>query len=716
VLSLLIRYRRPLTRLLFMAQPGGAAAVAAVAAAAANVGQQVVDHPYQTWYSDIARDPFIGNYAAMYANYDLALAPAGVRTRIYPNGNSGVPISHLLVVRQANDPADSAGSIQGYHRVVRYQPSLVATSPFDDIAYAFLGDVRNGQAPHTVVWDDAYFARNAAVQVPTAANMDQLLAAGPAAELVGPFAAGDPDTEPLIVRNSVFVPNRYMTMLLDDAMTPRQAWDRIRGAVVTDGLEVECAPLLDWLRIALTRRVANQGSTLAQAPPAAQIIATLGGATTFQNYRMSLVERDHPNLRSGPMTQGAQLIAGGLNDLATQSRLAREADEARRLQERTKTPRDLFPSGLQRLMRWCQAQAEDQLPPVYTDLALAKKGNRRATIQAAVSNAMELLGYAQDFPITTKMASRVVDLEWAHQSTDDLSTGLHIFTLGWLTAAETEDAKRLNSVADVMFSGMSAPSVSDASAILDSSDDVRVPRTIAQLRYSVEHLHAFWYVHLGPAHPLTARLQEYHRALISKEAMLELVVPRNNVPKAWVPALLARRLHIDCQVWMADQARSDYPLPIPSLVEVFGEIARKKDWAPDLPPGYFQLGPSPHLPVPPSVGGLSDLTDRTQSTDGTSSGAPAPSTADQKPIRNTAPNAAYDEFALLGLKTAKVKDYCTTRRVPWPTVRPNVPFCASYHIKHMCNTRCRAAADHHPQSAEQSQRMVDWCRENYKVE
>jgi hypothetical protein len=198
--------------------------------------------------------------------------------------------------------------------------------------------------------------------------------------------------------------------------------------------------------------------------------------------------------------------------------------------------------------------------------------------------------------------------------------------------------------------------------------------------------------------------------------MLELVVPRNNVPKAWVPALLARRLHIDCQVWMADQARSDYPLPIPSLVEVFGEIARKKDWAPDLPPGYFQLGPSPHLPVPPSVGGLSDLTDRTQSTDGTSSGAPAPSTADQKPIRNTAPNAAYDEFALLGLKTAKVKDYCTTRRVPWPTVRPNVPFCASYHIKHMCNTRCRAAADHHPQSAEQSQRMVDWCRENYKVE
>jgi hypothetical protein len=66
------------------------------------------------------------------------------------------------------------------------------------------------------------------------------------------------------------------------------------------------------------------------------------------------------------------------------------------------------------------------LPPVHADLALAKKGNRRATTQAAVSNAMEVLGHAQDFPITTKIASRVVDLEWAHQSTDDLSTGLNI--------------------------------------------------------------------------------------------------------------------------------------------------------------------------------------------------------------------------------------------------------------------------------------------------
>jgi hypothetical protein len=79
------------------------------------------------------------------------------------------------------------------------------------------------------MWDDACFNRTVAVQTPTAANLDQLLAADPAAELVGPFAAGDADTESVTVRNAFFIPNRYMAILLDDHLSPHQAWQRIRG-------------------------------------------------------------------------------------------------------------------------------------------------------------------------------------------------------------------------------------------------------------------------------------------------------------------------------------------------------------------------------------------------------------------------------------------------------------------------------------------------------
>lgn len=695
----------------------------AAAAAAPLLGQQQVAHPYRDWYNDHARDPFVGNYDAMYANYALARSPLEIRNSLYPSGNSGIPIAHLLLTVQPNDPVHAPGVIQGYHRLTRYQPSLVSASPFDNVAYAFLGDVQGGQAPHTVVWAETQFHQATAMQVPTADGLDQLLATDPNTELVGPFAAGDPDTEQLTVRFAAFIPNRYMVILLNDHLTPRQAWQRIRGAIVTDGLAQECEPLIDWLQCAITRRPATAqdpvlNSVLAQAAPAPQGIGTLTAANSFRTYRMSIVEQDFPDLRAGPVAQGAQIIAGSLNELVSQNRLAREADEQRRQKETNKTPQDLFPANLQKLFRYCQAQTTDQLPEVYTSLARAKKGNRRMTIQAAINVAMQVLGYDRDFPITTKTANRVLELEWTHQMTDDLSLGLQVFTLGWLPAGETENVKRANSIADAMSSGAAAPSVADAAAIIDSGTEVRIPRSLAQLRYSVEHLHAFWYVHLGPTHPMTGRLQEYHRVLIAKEGELELVVPRNNLPKQWLAALLARRLQIDCQVWMSDQSRTDHPLEVPRLVDVFSEIARRRDWAPDLPDAYFAVAVPSTIEETQSRAGMSGLTDPTEASTRSSGSDLRTAGTDPPPnqaVHNNAPEAIYDEFALLNHKTQKVRDYCVANNIPWPRVRRGTQFCASYHIKHMCNTRCRAAADHRPHTPAEAARMAEWCHENYKV-
>jgi hypothetical protein len=177
---------------------------------------------------------------------------------------------------------------------------------------------------------------------------------------------------------------------------------------------------------------------------------------------------------------------------------------------------------------------------------------------------------------------------------------------------------------------------------------------------------------------------------------------------------------------MSDQSRSDYPVSVPALVEVFSEIARKRDWAPDLPAKYFQLDVPPTVDQQ-SVGGLSALTGTTGSltsssggsggtgSGGGSSGGSSGQIA-QRPVHNNNPEPEYDGFAVLGLKTAKVKEHCESKQVPWPMVSRGVKFCASYHIKHMCNTRCGAAGDHKRHNAEETQRMVEWCNENYKVE
>jgi hypothetical protein len=121
----------------------------------------ITARPYREWYHDNTRDPFIGNYPAIYNNYTInpINTPAVVHSRILTNGNNGVPINHLLVVQPTGAPADEPGTIQGFHRAVRYEPSLVGATPFDNIGYSFLGDVLNGQVPHTVIWADEYFHR-----------------------------------------------------------------------------------------------------------------------------------------------------------------------------------------------------------------------------------------------------------------------------------------------------------------------------------------------------------------------------------------------------------------------------------------------------------------------------------------------------------------------------------------------------------------------------
>ena len=128
------------------------------------------------------------------------------------------------------------------------------------------------------------------------------------------------------------------------------------------------------------------------------------------------------------------------------------------------------------------------------------------TIQSAVTDSLETLGHCQEFPVTTKLARKVLDLEWTTQTTDELGLGLHIFTLGWTPPALTEQLKQLNTVVDSMSGGESAPSVADATATLDADDDVHVPRSFAQLRYGIERMYAFHEVLLGPRHTFNLRL------------------------------------------------------------------------------------------------------------------------------------------------------------------------------------------------------------------
>ena len=65
---------------------------------------------------------------------------------------------------------------------------------------------------------------------------------------------GDAECEQVKTRYAVYVPPPLVGHLLGRILTAHQVWDRVRGAIIDLGIEVEYKPLVDWLRVALTHR------------------------------------------------------------------------------------------------------------------------------------------------------------------------------------------------------------------------------------------------------------------------------------------------------------------------------------------------------------------------------------------------------------------------------------------------------------------------------
>jgi hypothetical protein len=90
--------------------------------------------------------------------------------------------------------------------------------------------------PPSIVWEPNYlYIVNQQIRVPTIVMMDQLLAQDPATQFVGAFANGDAGTEVIRAHRTMVVPHRYGTILLENSLSPREAWIRLKGAINTAG-------------------------------------------------------------------------------------------------------------------------------------------------------------------------------------------------------------------------------------------------------------------------------------------------------------------------------------------------------------------------------------------------------------------------------------------------------------------------------------------------
>jgi hypothetical protein len=292
---------------------------------------------YTNFFADANRDVFNGEYAAAMDPYDVPLqgnanllSPEQVKTLVVGARAQRVPTAFLLF---------HDGHLHVYLQVDKFHPRLgMPPSPWDDKLFAQKGELHRNQAV-LVEWKNDYFHQlNQQILVPMPATIDATLAGEPEVECLGPYTQGEAGTELIKVRRTCFVPPKYVGMFLGSPLTPKEAWQRVRGQMVIDGTEVACKALVKYLQAALTRSAAN-------AAPALELIeapaAPLADALLLE-HRQRILGEDFPELNVEGERRQQDQIAASIEELVRDNQAAREEARQEKHRDNTKSVNDLL--------------------------------------------------------------------------------------------------------------------------------------------------------------------------------------------------------------------------------------------------------------------------------------------------------------------------------------------------------------------------------------
>ena len=140
-------------------------------------------------------------------------------------------------------------------------------SPWDDVSFASKGDIACSTIA-CVNWLTASLHQiGSTVYFPTDLAIDTTLVADLDANLLGPFTSNDVNVEPLCIYKTICLPAPFIEIFLKWDLTPVEAWTRLRGAIIDGGLEVDCSPIIEWIRFTLNLKTGNNKFPLAMMRP-----------------------------------------------------------------------------------------------------------------------------------------------------------------------------------------------------------------------------------------------------------------------------------------------------------------------------------------------------------------------------------------------------------------------------------------------------------------
>jgi hypothetical protein len=679
---------------------------------------------YRDYYQDDANDKAAGNYGTIMNTFVVppagvgALTPVQVSDAVFASAVVD-PQAFVMLIVDATHPN---GRICLFHRLQRYAPQLGAPTEFDNVGYAFFGDLTNNQAPPSIEWPaNAFHQVAASVRVLQREVLDQHLATGPDLDLLGPFGKEDAGTDVIRVRQVMLVPFRYVRILLERPLTPREAWVQVAGAIYNDGAQVACEPLLDWLRVAITRQGENQASRLQQEHPRVPLMLP-----ALVQRRWQLIITDLPALSSGATMAAGHVIASSLNALVSDNREFRTADEARREQSSARTPEKCFGrNGVLKLLRLCHVTTSDNLPDMWVQMANEpRRQDGIVTIQQSFDSMAQSLGlFGVHIPITPDLVAKIRSVALEMSNEDDLMTGIHPFTFAYLDTSKIAEAYAVAEHYKMLHDDKGAPTLQDA-IILATPGRVKLPKSFSEAHIYFQNFRVAVHVLLGSNHEFTKAYDAFWRRWSTSQQYLLGVYTQQ---PGMFPTLAVRWVQLRVSLWFAQQALENAPLEVPNFAELLNHIRLHMPWEPSLPSQYYNnrnntqaMALQQQQAIEPVVnsgtGGASRESAMTAAV--VTSGTIAPPTIKTRGtiVRKTAPiNPAFMKFVNMNLRVRDVLQRAgPTRRVP--NNNSGIEMCLSYHMKGVCNSNCSRSLDHKEHQPTEDQAIVKWCESNYKPE
>ena len=653
-------------------------------------------HPntYHTFYLDPANDDYQGEYSEVMRVFLTTLNPQGpdshddLHEQVFGTAETQIQ-AYLLLVQEL----DQSPYITVLHRPIRYTPRLGAgTEPTD---LGLVGDFRHGTPPQLVLWPDRDFLQTPAVTVPSPTQIDAIFAADEALELTGPFPNNSQGTDTITTYKMMYLPPKYIGIVLGRHLTPRELWDELGGAIrnETATVQADLAPLLNWIRAAVTKfNPTNYPVNRLDHPKSpAPFIASL------QDHLAEVFHRDLPGWSKGPSPPsqpGTQPVVDAVNHLAAELVRGRQEEAARRVANTTKTPEQYYGAGILSLYRFTHVGAQADLPPLYAAVSNTTKKNLRTTIaehlrSLALDTALEYY-----VPVVTPdLATKISGLHFSHPDTRDLTAGIQPFLTPALDGTALAEATQNVTAYDALMAGATAQ-LQDLAA-LQAAHKVRLPRTILQTGHQIKSFGLLLRALLGTQHALA---QEYNRFVLMfdmRQARLETYATTFEYP-----AQIIRWLQLRISNWFNNQQLSPAQIPPPSLTALFDLIENEEPWKPAIPGLPNQVPAAQPSAAPPAAGDIRP---------------PAPTTAASSRTRvaNNDYDPAMQSYKDSGVNLGTARDHAKQASDPIPTNSQGTEMCLSYHVLGFCWSNCSRVQDHRKHGSAETKQLKEWCDKHY---